>query len=149
MKLESMLASFAARRRIRMPDQGPDGILRLLVDGALSVGFSADQPNRFVVFGDVGPVPPDSADGRALLHRLLRLELATLNASDEVLSIDPERNQLVLWAAYADDGLTDEVFDRLLAQFLNALEFWRAQAEEEKPPVSGGAGPVAPMILFP
>ena len=146
-ELQQLLSQFAKRYQFATPQLGGDGRCALLLDGDLEV-MVLQGGNRIYLEAQVLTLPTDQRQVEELLVQCLHLHLTRLQDKQEVLSVDPEGNDLVLFRPLPALGLTLVDFEQALESFVNSLEFWTANTSGTV--ASWTAVPLpASQILFP
>ena len=126
-ELDLLLARFAEHRGLARPRADAGGRYYMLLDGDLEVAV-LQGGDRIYLEGRLEPVPADRRKAEELLGHHLRLHLARLREKHEVLSLEPEGDDLVLFRQLPAHALTLREFERALEDFANGLEFWSDRA---------------------
>ena len=144
-KLDTLIAELATQRDLSQPRQDEAGRFFLLLDGELELSLM-QHADRIVIEGRVGPVPGDPVRAEALLARALKARFARLKRRSEVLSIDPENGELVVFIELAAPALALSGLERGLAALAGSLEYWREQLARDTAPVMPSP---AMRVLYP
>ena len=144
-ELDTLIAELAVQRGLEQPRQDAAGRFFLLLDGELELGL-VQHGDRIVIEGRLGPVPSDPVRAEALLVRVLKDRFARLKRRREVLSIDPEDGELVLFIELAAPALALTGLERGLAALAGSLEYWHEQLARDTAPVMPSP---AMRVLYP
>ncbi len=79
----------------------------------------------------VGPLPGNARKADELCKHLLLLNRPRLASQKEILSVDSDSNDIILQRTFDMTKQTEETIATLAEKFLNALEYWQAQATHE------------------
>jgi len=146
-ELENFLELWASRRQLAPPRRDDEGKHFLVFDGEYEVALSQAGPS-IILETQLAELPGRRDEAEEALKRLLRLQLAKARSEREVLSLAPDRDQLVLFRILRSERLNLLGFDAALGEFVNATAFWLERlAPSDKSPVR--AGPVTERILYP
>lgn len=137
-ELEKLLGQFAARWGLG--ESKPDAQNRyfFVLDGSLRI--SLFQMGRHIYLeGRPGALPEDVRQAGEQLCEVLRKNLAGLETHEEVLSLDPEVDDLVLFRCLPAQALSLVDLEKAIEAFANRLEFWMrelsgAQSRPTLPP---------------
>jgi len=123
-ELDALAQQFAAGHDLRPPTRDEAGLYRFLIDGNLEITLF-QHGNQIVIEGRLDPLPSGRNEAGAILEQNLRRHLGRLRDHQEVLSLDPESHQLVLFRQLAARRLTSADFDQAIGDFANGLAFWQ------------------------
>ncbi len=146
-ELDNLLAQWAKRRDLAPPHRNADGKHFLVFDGEFEVALSQQGPT-ILLETTLATLPSRRDEAEEVLKRLLRLQLAKARSEREVLSLAPDRDQLVLFRTLRAERLTLFEFDAALGGFVNALAFWTEKLGTGDRPALR-SGPAAEQILYP
>lgn len=143
-ELERLLEQFAARWTFDTPSPDEQDRYSLVLDGNLRITLfqSGDQ---IYLEGHPGSLPEDSRQAEERLGDILRKHLAGLEKQEEVLSLAPASDDLLLFRRLPARTLNLADLEKALEAFSNRLEFWAYE-------LAGGLSNRAPLpmhILFP
>lgn len=127
---------YAARHRLQPDSFCADGTLALTIDGQYRVHLRPGSAGRLVMTAlllDLEALPPESCED--MLAQIARYAAGLVREHPSTLAVHPQDRWLVLQQVLPKsidgDALEDE-----LADFVNALSFWKRIAET----VSGARG---------
>ncbi len=112
------------------PKADADGVYHLVIDGQQVRVFSLKQ-GKVVLAGVIGSaaiIAEDRKESRqSLLASCLALQAVRFGklATQEVLTLEPETGELVLWQSFEGPGVSVPVFLAAAESLLNELEFWK------------------------
>lgn len=144
-ELDTLLTQFAERHDLAKLRADANGRYFLLLDGETEVVL-LQGGDRIYLEGRLEPLPSDERKAEELLGHYLRLHLARLLDHQEVLSLEPDGNHLVVFRQLPARALTMTEFEQALGDFANNLEFWTSNAVE---PERAWAPPPTMHMLFP
>ena len=144
--LESLMTHFAARRHLDPLTPDADGGYHVRIDEHLDIRLFQNG-GQILLESSLGPLPPE--DPPDLLLRMLRLQLTTMAALEEVLTLNPEDETLMLFRRLPAGRQTLEDFEGALEGFVNQLERW--MRELSQPASSAPTSPPIPtlQLFFP
>lgn len=143
-ELEKLLNPFAAHWGLSelTPDQ--QGRYSVVLDGHLRIALFQTGPHIYLE-ARPGALAADARQVAEQLSHLLRKQLAGMEQHEEVLSLDPTTDEVLLFRRMPAQTLSLDQLEKALETFSNRLEFWRRE-------LSWGSSPPAslPMhIVFP
>lgn len=117
---------------VGLPTPKPDaqGIYHIVIEGQ-SVRVLTLSQGRVVLLGIIGSasiIAEDRQESRqALLASCLSLQAVRFGklGTEQVLTLEPETGELVLWQAFEGPGVSIPVFLMAAESLLNELEFWK------------------------
>lgn len=110
------------------PDR--EGRFNLVFDDRLTVRCFPWGSKEMILSGTVVKVPDNEWQAEDTLKRLLKENLSKLSDPREVLSLERETGEIILYLQIALEGTTVEDLVGILENFVNRLEFWKKFAEE-------------------
>ncbi|MFH0787899.1 MAG: type III secretion system outer membrane ring subunit SctC [Pseudomonadota bacterium] len=113
------------------PDQ--EGRFTLVFDERLPVHCFPWGRQEMILSGTVVRVPDNEMQAEDKLTRLLKKNLSNLSNPQEVLSLEKESGEIILYLRIALDGMGLYDFMGILENFVNRLEFWKKFAGEAEP----------------
>ncbi|MTW22491.1 CesT family type III secretion system chaperone [Allochromatium palmeri] len=137
--LEALMTHFAARRHLDPLTADADGGYHLRIDERLDIRLFQSGGQILLESSFGPPLPPE--DPPEQLLRMLRLQLTTMSAVEEVLTLNPEDETLMLFRRLPAGRQTLEDFEDALEGFVNQLERWTRELFQ---PAS--SAPTAPPI---
>ena len=143
-ELEKRLEQFAARWSLDKPEPNEQNRYSLVIDGSLRITLFQIGDQVFLE-GHPGSLPEDSRQAGEQLGDILRKHLAGLEKHEEVLSLDPAGDDLLLFRRLSAKTLDLADLEKAIESFSNRLEFWARE-------LSGGPSYRAPLpmhIVFP
>jgi len=123
-ELDSLAGQFAARHDLQAPSRDEHGRYHFLIDGELEIALF-QHGNQILIEGQLQPLPDGRNEAGALLEQSLRRHLGRLRDHQEVLSLDPDDDRLVLFRQLGARGLSLADFDQAIGDFANGLAFWQ------------------------
>ncbi|MBK5941115.1 CesT family type III secretion system chaperone [Halochromatium roseum] len=145
--LESLMTHFAARHTLDPLTADADGGYHLRIDERLDIRLF-QSGGQILLESSLGPLPPD--DPPEQLERTLHLQLTAMSELEEVLTLNPEDETLVLFRRLPADRQTLEDFEGALERFVNQLERWTRELSQ---PASSSAPTTPPLpalqLFFP
>ena len=144
-ELDNLLTQFAERNSLAKPQADASGRYFLLLDGDLEVAV-LQGGDCIYLEGRLEPLPADARKAEALLSHRLRLHLARLRDKHEVLSLEADSEDFVLFRQLSVRYLSINDFEQALEDFANSLEFWISRGSESAPLQ---APPPTMQMLFP
>jgi len=121
-ELDALMSEFTSRQRLNQPERDDQGRYFFVFDGDLEISLF-QSGDRIFVEGYIGELPQERDSAEALLERMLHRHLARLRDKHEVLSINPEDGQLVLFRQLSARILDIRDLEKVLGEFINGLEF--------------------------
>lgn len=115
-----------------LPVPQPDerGIYRIFIDGQ-EVRVTAMKQGKVILLGVIGSANALAENRRespqALLNNCLVLQAGRFSklGTREVLTLEPETGELVLWQSLDGHGVSIPAFLSAAESLLNELEFWK------------------------
>ncbi|EXJ15661.1 CesT family type III secretion system chaperone [Imhoffiella purpurea] len=144
--LSDLLGRFAARRDLGALGADAEGRYRLELDGWLEVRIFQSGGDLFLE-GSPGRLPAEDPREPDRIADLLREQVRDLEDQEEVLSLDPEGEDLILFRRLQASGLRLDDFERALESFANRLERWTRRLAADRTVPSPVAAPM--HIIFP
>ena len=144
-ELDTLLAQFTERHGLTKAQIDDSGRYFMLLDGDLEVTVFQGG-DRIYLEGHLESLPADQRKAEELLGHYLRLHLARLRSKQEVLSLEPGSDELVLFRQLPARSLTITEFEQALEDFANSLEIWINTVAE---PAHTLAPPPSIQMLFP
>lgn len=142
-RLESLMNDFAARRQLAPLTRDDEGRYRLRVDDRLDI-LLFQSGSRILLESSLEPVSQDDPPER--LMRILRLQLVSLPELDEVMTLAPEGETLILFKGLSAGTATLNDLEQALEGFINQLERWTRELSQ--PPRPSPASPFPAMQMF-
>jgi hypothetical protein len=135
--LAPVLRSFVRHHRITTDAVRAGGRVVLTVDGRYRVHALPAPHHRVALQSELVPLPehPDRHTDELLL-RLAQAACGLLQRHASALTIDRQRQALVLQQSVAADADL-QTFEQALADFVNALSFWRRLCRAEHAAAAG------------
>ena len=128
--LQEPIAVLCDEVGVPVPARDARGAYVIIVQGQELRVFSLNN-GRVIMLGIIGPAG-DLASRRkeplgALLTNCLALQAVRFGrlATQEVLTVEPETGELVLWQAFDAPSLSVPAFLQSAESLLNELEFWK------------------------
>lgn len=129
-ELETLLEQFATRWGLDHPRLNAQDRYFLIIDGCLRITLF-QIGHRIYLEGHPGALPKDSFQGGERLSEILRMYLARLKQHEEILSLDPVSDDLLLFRCLPVQTLNLGDLEKAIETFSNRLEFWvRALSHE-------------------
>jgi hypothetical protein len=144
-ELAHLLDRFAGHWGLEPPLPDTPGNYVLELDGRLRLTLTQVGAQVFLE-GSPGTLPADGYQAGEQLRTLMSASLAGLGRSDEVLSLDPNNDGLVLFRCLPLPELALDALERELEGFANRLDFLMQHVPA--PPASLPA-PLTLTILYP
>ena len=144
-ELDTVLTQFAERHGLAKLRADASGRYFMLVDGDLEIAL-LQGGDRIYLEGRLEQLPSDQRKAEELLSHYLRLNLARLQDQQEVLCLEPDGDELVLFRQLPARALTINGFEQALEDFANGLEYWSSGATAADRPL---APPPTMQMLFP
>lgn len=120
-----------------------EGCARLLFDGNNAVNLESEpETGQIIIYMALGPLP---AQGREALYlSLLEGNLFGTQTSGSTLAVDSLNHEVVLCRNLVADELSAESFVKIIENFVNCAEQWRATMES----ATGHAEAVCASVPF-
>lgn len=99
-----------------------DGSFRLLVDHSVDIQLRP-MGKQIHISADLGPLPASDFERGEIFRHLLQQALVQIKSVRESLSLDPERNLLVLYRTSRGQMDLDRL-NQLVGDFVNSYEFF-------------------------
>ena len=132
-ELKKCLDEWARRCGVSSADADDDGVRFLVFDNKYEIRLS--QIGRTVYLAaDLGRLPEGRAAAGTVLDRLMALQLSCSQGAAEVLALDDESANLVLFRRLEAGDLDLSYFDLALSHFVNELEFFKRQIDQLRQP---------------
>ena len=144
-ELDTIMTQFAERHDLKQLQADGGGRYFILLDGDLEIAL-LQGGDRIYLEGRLEQVPSDERKAEELLSQYLRLNLAQLQDKQEVLSLEPDSDELVLFRQLPARALSIAEFEKALEEFANGLEYWTSGVTA---PVRPLAPPPMMQMLFP
>lgn len=146
--LRQLLDAFAARWNLGPPSMDEQGRYRLEVDGWLEIRLFQNGGALFLE-GSPGRLGPDDPERDDWIARILRTHLRDLRDREEVLTLAPEGDQLILFRRLQVAHLTPDRLEEVIEAFINQLERWTRELSQ--PASSAPTSPPIPtlQLFFP
>lgn len=142
--LESLMTRFAARWNLDPLTPDADGEYRLRIDDHLDIRLFQSGGQIFLE-SSLGPLPQEDPPDR--LVRMLRLQLTAMPELEEVLTLAPEDETVMLFRRLPAGRRTLEDLERALEGFVNQLERWTRELSRQSPS-SPTSPPIPTLQLF-
>lgn len=143
-ELTACLTRFAERWNLGELTTDTLGRYRLEIDGRLTV--TVFQTGRHILIeSPLGRLPEDARQADESLLAWLTTRLGELRTREEVLTLDPENADLILFRRLPAATLTLETLEQALESFANQLDDWTRRVSRAPTPIT--AMPL--HILFP
>ena len=123
-ELDSLAAQFAARHDLQPPSRDEEGRYHFLIDGDLEIALF-QHGHKIVLEAQLQPLPGGRNEVGPFLEQSLRRHLGRLRDHQEVLSLDPDDDRLVLFRQLSAPGLSVVDLDQAIGDFANGLAFWQ------------------------
>lgn len=135
MRLEDGMKELTSKLKLPLESPDEDGVYRLIFDNSLEVEIFKGEAAQIIVSSPLlKELPEDEAARQELLAKYLRLNFAALKKEQEdVLSLDPDTNHLVLYRKINTQHLYPDEFVKIVESHLNNLELWRALGDDRQP----------------
>lgn len=143
-ELERLLEQFAARWGLDTPKPDEQSRYSLVLDGSLRI-ILFQSGDQIYLDGHPGSLPEDSRQAGEQLGDILRKLLAGFEKYEEVLSLDPVSDDVLLFRRLPARTLDLANLEKAIEAFSNRLEFWMRE-------LSGRTTYQAPLpmhIVFP
>lgn len=122
-ELAQLLDQFAGRWNLEPTSPDAQGQYLLELDGRLRLTLTQIGTQVYLE-GTPGALPADRHLAGERLRTLLAATLTGRGQAEEVLSLDPDRDELVLFRCLAAPDLALDEFERHLEGFANRLDFF-------------------------
>ncbi|MEM6944300.1 MAG: CesT family type III secretion system chaperone [Pseudomonadota bacterium] len=146
-EMDTMMASWADRHRVTLPDLDEDGYRYFVFDGEFEVKFS-QAGQEMLLETDLGELPQKRSASAILFERLLKMQMARAGGSPEILALDGERRMFVLHRSLPLSRTELPQLEDAISSFVNATAFWSTQMEVNER-TSFEASPRDLQILMP
>lgn len=133
MRFETLLIKFCKFMDLDANDCQKDNRYEFTFDDHLTVNCIPDGENRLIMYGTAGRVPESARETADVLKNLLQINLVRMKHQKEILSIDLDVGEIVLYNRVTINDLTVEEFEEIMEHFINNLEFWCDSAGERPP----------------
>lgn len=128
--LREALEVFCDEVGLPVPEPQPNGVYTLwLEDHELRISLQKNA--QVILLGVIGRVD-DLAARRQTSSQHLLTSCLTLHAArfsklsgEEILSLEPETGELILWRSFAERDLSIPTFLQATEALVNELEFWK------------------------
>jgi hypothetical protein len=144
MELEQLMQSLAERLNLDPPEPYGKDEYRYTFDEDLTVRCLTGGKETVILCGAVAAVPGDEREADELLKRMLKLNLARMKTQKEVLSLDRESGEVILYLKVPTKDLSAEDFEEVMEAFVNTLEYWSRNVKE-----GAGEGSSPFSLVFP
>lgn len=141
MEYKTLLEAFTEKLDMPAVTPDPDGRARLTFDRDLEVVCLPEGPGKMVLTAVVGRIPANEPAASKFIRAVLNINLADARIQEEVLSLDPDKGDMILHRRMSIHGLTAEDLEPVMEHFVNSLESWRnriIRLEEETGSPLGG-----------
>jgi hypothetical protein len=127
-----LIESVLSRLGVEDATPGPDGEYEVIFDNQLDLQILPLEGSLILVRSSLGFVPPDRNAEATFLASVLRRNLANLRRQSELVTIDRELRTVWLYRLVRPqaDSRDDSALLRILEEFLDSLEWWRATTED-------------------
>ncbi|MFZ4791739.1 MAG: CesT family type III secretion system chaperone [Candidatus Competibacteraceae bacterium] len=143
-ELEKLLRQFARRWGLDEPKPDERGQYFFVLDGNLHITLF-QMGNQIYLEGRPGVLPEDFHQTVDPLREILHKHLVGLEKNEEVLSLDPTSDELLLFRRLPGQRLNLADLEIALETFSNQLEFWMRQLSGHQPRLA----PPPMHIVFP
>jgi len=144
MEPEQLIKSLAQKLNHDPPEPGENGEYVWTFDEGLTVRFIPGGKETLILHGGVAKVPGDEREADELLKGMLKLNLARMKKQKEVLSLDRESGEVILYLKVPTTDLSAEDFEEVMEGFLNTLEYWSKNVKDHP---QGRSSPFS--VVFP
>ncbi|NEX17295.1 MAG: hypothetical protein C1943_11835 [Halochromatium sp.] len=145
--LRQLLDAFAARWNLGQLSVDEQGRYRLEVDGWLEIRLFQNGGALFLE-GSPGRLRPDDPGRDDWIARILRAQLRDLRDREEVLTLDPEEDQLILFRRLQAAQLTPDRLEEVIEAFITQLERWTRELSQPASSSVPTAPPLPALQLF-
>ncbi|MDQ5910694.1 MAG: hypothetical protein QG599_2791 [Pseudomonadota bacterium] len=143
-ELENLLTQFVARWSLDELRPDEQNRYALVLDGDLRITLF-QTGHQIYLEGHPGALAEDTRQAGEQLGNILRKHFAGLQTHEEVLSLDPTSDDLLLFRGLSARTLDVTDLEKAIEAFSNQLEFWKRE-------LSSGPIRLAPLpmhIVFP
>lgn len=130
MELEALIRAFAERLDSAPPEPDDGGVFAFIFDEELSINVIPSGREAVILSATVCRVPERERDAEEFLKKLLKINLAGMKEQREVLCLDRETREVIIYLKVGTDGLSAADFEETMEGFVNTLEYWCRSAVE-------------------
>ena len=131
MLLEKILNELQSQFSISLPPKDDSGSVSLPFDSNIAVHISEPKDDILLIKSTISKSWSDSEKDELLLKQILNISFARIHQEDEILTWDPDANQLILFSHISNPMLLDKPFPQRLESFLNNLAFFNKLCEND------------------
>lgn len=125
-ELDTLLSRWTDRRGVELDEIDDEGRHHFVFDGEHEVAcFQAGE--RIFLQSGLRALPTQRDNAAALVDSFLKLQLARAHRSPEIMTIDKDNGQLVLFRQLDANAIETADFDDAISSFVNAVAFWSKQ----------------------
>ena len=128
--LKDLIKQLADTLEIEPPNPNDNGEYSFTLDDSHTVEISSRNNDEVLLHTPIGDPLKESEDNKELLKNVLQWNLVRLKENHEILTWEPETNQLVLFKQIPTSDLSEKPISKQLEDFLNNLEFWNNAIKE-------------------
>lgn len=125
--MNQAIAAVMAKYKLTNDALRADGRLTLAIDGAYRVHLIPANNGAAVIESKVRSLPDDKNDAEQCIDNALRLAAGRLRESGCTLTLDRDRQNLLLQQQVRADASPKDV-EELLGAFVNEIAWWRKVA---------------------
>lgn len=130
--LKSVIQEVARNLKLETPEPGARNEYTFVFDDLLEVNISSFKKDSLILDAPISEPLEDSPETEKLLKKLLQWNLPRLKEYQEVLTWDPDLDQIVLSREVLFSELSEKPILGQLEKFLNNLEFWKSAIVQKK-----------------
>ncbi len=125
-ELDPLVTQFAAGHGLGAPAPDDDGAYHFVIDDLELALFQ--HGDQILLEGRLGKVAGNRGEARQMLQQCLRRQLGRLRDHPEVLTLDDETDELLLFLRLPARETRAADLDSAVGAFANSLEFWHQSA---------------------
>jgi hypothetical protein len=128
MDIQNLVESLAQRLEMPVPASDENGAYTFVFDG-MPVHCRSGPDQRLILWGGLGEIPPDPTQAEEQAREILKANLAWMKTRKEIVCIDPESGEMVLYLSLKIPDLDVDRFEEKIEGLVNSLEFWLERAK--------------------
>lgn len=132
--LKTVAQEISQHLKIDTPSPNERGHYPFSFNNNLNVSILSQDPDIILA----SPIDTNiDSDSEPKVANTLKWHLARIKDHDDILSFDPDTNQLFLFKQLPPSKLAEKPIHQHLEDFLNNLEYWNSAAQNDASPPSG------------